>query len=240
MHVRARHLGALHLAMQAARVTNGSSTSTHARMDLQAIPLDRRARALSHLGTAYAILLANHGQASTLLARKAVDTIDSPFLPGLNLMRDNTREQSGHVSSRIAEAQAFLFHACDELGVARPAAEHVKTISTAEQYFDCVFTDLMATHRARTALNTNQTLADRVRGAYNAVRESDPALASAKPLEAMENEPRQALMDGLGEAMGFAGGSFQFWSTGKWVMVIGMLLVPVAFIALLVYANAVH
>lgn len=190
-------------------------------MNLQAIPLDRRARALSHLGTAYAILLANHGEASTLYARKVVDTTNSPFIPeGLHLFRDYTHEQSAHVASQIVEAQSFLFHALDELGVPRPPPEHVKSISTAEQYFDSVFTDLLATYRARTALHSNLSLAERVRGTYDAVRASDLALLAAKPLEDLDTEPHQELMDGVGEMFGFAGGSTRFWSTGKWVMVL--------------------
>jgi hypothetical protein len=206
--------------------------------ELQSIPLDRRARALSHLGTAYAILLANHGQASTLVTRKTVDMGSGPLAPelGFNFLRDRTHEESLDVAARFNQAQSFLYHAFDELGIARPPPEAVKSIGTAEAHFDSMLLDMLAASTAANTRRANSSLADRVRAAYEAVRASDPALAAAKPLESLEIDTHSQFMDGVGEAFGFAGGSMQFWSTGKWIMVILIGLGALAMFAFLAVA----
>src|SRR6185369_7405077 len=109
---------------------------------LKVLSASQKEKALALLETAHALLLANHGQLSSLSARQAVDSTSFDFqfnaLPGFD------REYSGQCVGRFTEAQMYVRRALEELGVSSPSSQGgLRVIGRAETVFDGLF-DLVA------------------------------------------------------------------------------------------------
>lgn len=202
---------------------------------LSAASLPARRAALEHLETAHHLLLANDAQARALRARKVVDARNALSVPSLNLFRDTTHDESVHVRARFVEAQLYVRHALDALGLPITAeGALLPVVGKAEAYLDSVF-DLWAVQQTRSAVEQNGALAASVRRAHEALRLSSPALSAVQPLEAEEGG--LAVREAAGEVFGLPGvGATQFWSPGKWVLMITLGLLTLAVLGFFVTA----
>lgn len=197
-------------------------------------PVSARRAALAHLATAHNLLLANDGQARALRARKFADAHDALSAPEVRLFRDHTHEESLQVNARFVEAQLYIRHALDALGVRVDASGTLlPVIGRAEAYLDSVF-DLWAAKQAQSAVAQNAALGAKVRAAHEAIRTSSPELATVERLELPDEG--LAVHEAVGQVLGLPGvGSPRFWSTGKWVLVILQVSVVVAMTAGMLY-----
>jgi len=197
-------------------------------------PVSARREALAHLATAHNLLLANDGQARALRARKFADVHDALSAPEVRLFRDHTHEESLQVNARFVEAQLYIRHALDALGVRVDASGTLlPVIGRAEAYLDSVF-DLWAAKQAQSAVAQNAALGAKVRAAHEAIRTSSPELATVERLELPEEG--LAVHEAVGQVLGLPGvGSPRFWSTGKWVLVILQATMALAVVAGMVY-----
>src|SRR5262245_8635026 len=124
-------------------------------------PPEQKLRALELMQTAYMLLLANHGQLSSLQARQALDALNTGA--ELNLLRNFDHERSGQAASRFVEAQAYLRQGLEMLGVS--AREQLQSqlhlVGKAEAIFDGLF-DLVALKQLADNVDQNKALARNV------------------------------------------------------------------------------
>ena len=197
-----------------------------------AVSREARVEALELLRTAYMLLLANHGQATSLLAQQAVDAHDGFQLPsGFDPLRSFDREWASQIAGRYAEAQLHVRNAVSLLGIAR--FEHLgtqlKIAGAAEAHFDGFF-DLLALKTHAANHTTNQEFALAVQRLFEAIRGSDSHLAKRmRPLPSFDHDTGTTGISALGDRVGLLVGAPRFWSRSRWVAIIAAILLPVVF-----------
>lgn len=198
--------------------------------------LQEKAEALDLMRTAYLLLLANHGHATTLASRQAIDATDLSF--ELNPLRSFEREFSGQVASRYTEAQLLLRRALARAGVAQPddLGPALGVVSTAESYSDGIF-DLIALNTHLENLAQNQRLARQVRELFEEIRAAEPRLMQAvQPLPTFDHDTGETGISAVADELGLTVGSARFWPWSRWVAI---FVVPVV-IAVAILAFVRH
>ena len=195
--------------------------------------LQEKAEALELMRTAYLLLLANHGQATTLASRQALDATDLRF--ELNPLRSFEREFSGQVASRYTEAQLLLRQALARAGVAQPddLGPALGVVSTAESYFDGLF-DLIALNTYLENLAQNERLARQVEELFAEIRAAEPRLMQAvRPLPTFDHDTGETGIWAWIDKLGLTVGSARFWPWSRWVAVfVAPIVIAVAILAL--------
>jgi hypothetical protein len=196
-------------------------------MSNEKLSIETRQEALSLLETAYALLLANHGQLSSIAAGQAVDTASVQW--GVNMLPGFDREQSAQCVGRFTEAQMYVRRATETLGGSPESpAEALRVLGRSEEVFDGVF-DLLALVASLENLSQNKRFGEKVFAIYAAIRESDPQLLGrTKPLASFDLDTGEKGAARVLDAVAPLLGSPRFWSTDKYVVFVGLPLLAVA------------
>jgi hypothetical protein len=194
-------------------------TPLAALSSLRSVPEASKREALLLLQTAYALLLANHGQLTSLRARQAIDAMSLGF--ELNGLPSFDREFSGQCGGRFAEAQVYVRHALEALGATAPEPrEGLKVMSRSESVFDGLF-DLLALEAASSNLQQNRRFSGEVCAVYEAVRRSSPELSRlTKPLTDLDQDTGESGESSLIRFFEYLSpvlGSPRFWPRSKFI-----------------------
>ena len=180
--------------------------------ELRRFSVPTRRQALSLLATAYGLLLANHGQLTSMTKRQKADALglgsDSRFDP----------EFSSQCGGRFAEAQIYVRQALELLGVRVQPREGLQLVSRAESLYDGLISDLAAVRVDQANLADNTRLAGEVAGTYDAIRRSAPELGGVRPLATLEDDVPKTALERLYGVITPYWGDPRFWSTSRWIL----------------------
>ncbi len=184
--------------------------------------LEQKAQALELLRTAYMVLLANHGLATSMMVRQGLDAVDQDLGLHVEFPRSFDREWSAEVGRNMTEAQHYLQRALAVLELKKIDADEAngKIVGVWESYLDGIF-DFVALQQMRHNQRENKRLGRHVDALFEALRLSHADLERRfQPLPSFDLDTGETGLAKLSDKVGVVVGSPRMWSTSRWVVTV--------------------